>query len=161
MMNISLGGVLIQMISTLILFGALTYFFFKPVKAQIDAREQKIRQNIENAENLKKEAHELKESYEQRISLAKEEGQQILRNATKRGEDRKEEIVKQAEGEAKKMLERANLEISRSKQKALADLRGEIVEIALMATTRVVETSVDEKGHRNLINQFIEEVGEV
>lgn len=160
MVDFSVGGLILQIINTLVLYLILRKLLFNKVKGVMDSRTEKIQREIEDANILKKQAEELKQSYEEKIGHAKEEGQQIIKAATKRGEERREEIVRNAEDEARKLLERANLETQRGKQKALDELKTEIIDIALMAANKAVNASMNEQAHRKLIKEFIEEVGE-
>jgi hypothetical protein len=49
-------------------------------------------------------------------------------------------------------------EIQREKEKALAELRAQMVHSVILATERVVHQKLDEAGHRSLIEKFLGEV---
>jgi len=151
---------LIQIINIIVLFLILRKLLYKPVTDLLEKRKEDIKNNISEAERQRAEAMELKAKYEEYISRMKEEAEEIIRNASKKGEERKEEIIKEAKEEAERIIARARLEITREKEKALAELKEEVVNLAIMSATKVIEKNLDEAKHRELIKNFINEVGE-
>ncbi|EJX07232.1 ATP synthase F0 subcomplex B subunit [gut metagenome] len=58
------------------------------------------------------------------------------------------------------MKERAETEIEQERKKALNDIKDEIGGMALDIASKVVEREISEKDHRQLIDEFIQNVGE-
>lgn len=150
----------VQMASTIVLFLILRHFLFKPVSEFIAARKEKIANDLEEAKARKEEAEALKVEYENRIDEAKNEARVIVDSAKKRGEELREQILVEAKEEASSVLTKARSDIEREREKTMAELKTEVVQIAMMAAERVVEKSLDEKSHKEMINKFIDEVGE-
>lgn len=96
----------------------------------------------------------------EKISKAEEEGRTIVKEASKRAEKRAEEIVKDAEHEVSSMRDKAKLDIEREKTKAVNALKDDIARLAIMVATKVVEKDLKEEEHKDLINKFIDEVGD-
>ncbi|EKE25466.1 MAG: f0f1 ATP synthase subunit B [uncultured bacterium] len=78
-----------------------------------------------------------------------------------RAENRAFEIVKTAETEVDAMKLNAHRELERERIKAVNELKDQISELTIMAASRVVEKDLNEADHRELINKFINEVGDV
>ena len=55
------------------------------------------------------------------------------------------------------MRERATAEIEAEKQRAIAELRGEVTDLALAAATRVVGDSMTADRQRKLVQDFLAE----
>jgi len=149
-----------QIINTFILFLILKKFLFKPVTEFMENREKEIVDSIKEAEEKNKEAESLKTEYLTKLKGAEEEGRQIVRDAAKRAEERANEILKAAEKEANLYKERATVEINREKEKAINTLKDDIASLAMLAATKVIEKNLDEESHKNLVKNFIDEVGE-
>lgn len=150
----------LQLIATLILFFVLRHFLYEPVTQFLSKRKETISSDLEKAENKKVEAIKLKEEYEVRIEEAKGEGKEIIETSRRRGEDLRNEIVEEARTEAQRIREKSNSDIEREKQKAQMELKGEMVTIAMLAASKVVDKNLDEKSHKDMIDKFIDEVGE-
>jgi F-type H+-transporting ATPase subunit b len=149
-----------QIANTLILFLFLKKFLFKPVTEFMEARENEISGSYKDAEEKNKEADTIKSEYLEKISKAEEEGRTIVKEASKRAERRAEEIIKDADHEASSMREKAKLDIEREKTKAVNALKDDIAGLAILAATKVVEKDMKEEDHKDLINKFIDEVGD-
>ena len=61
--------------------------------------------------------------------------------------------------EAKAVMERAKVEISRQKEKAEAELRKQVVDLAIELSAKALDEKVEDSTQRNLINDFINKVG--
>ena len=151
---------IIQLINTAILFIVLKKILFKPVLNIIDAREQGIKEDIATGEKAKNEGLALKEEYEQKLQVAKNEGQEIIKQATLRAEQKSEQIVSAAKEEASIIRERASKDIAQEKEKVMNELKNDISSIAILAASKVIEKDIDQSKHEDMINKFIEEVGE-
>ena len=150
----------IQIINTIILFWILKKILFKPVLDIIDARENAIKADIATGEQAKNEGLALKAEYEQKLSVAKNEGQEIIKQATLRAEQKSEEIISTAKAEAINIKDKANRDIAQEKEKVMNELKNDISNIAILAASKVIEKDIDQAKHEEMINKFIEEVGE-
>lgn len=149
-----------QIAATLLLFVVLRYKLYGPVKDMLARRADAIAKDMKLAEDEKLQAQELRKEYEVKINEAKSEAKEIVEASRKRGDELREEIVTNAKNDANDILNKANKEIEREKEKAAEELKSEVVNIAMMAAGKVVEEKLDEKTHKNMINKFINEVGE-
>ena len=152
-------SMILQLISTLILFLVLKHFLHEPVSKFMNERKNKIQSDIDDAKALKGEAIELKSEYEAKISEAKAEGQEIIESARKRGEEIKEDIINEAKVEADGIIDRARKEIDREKEKALDEIKLQAGDMALLIASKVMDEKLDVNLQQDLINKFIDEVG--
>ncbi|MBS4536443.1 F0F1 ATP synthase subunit B [Clostridium sp. D2Q-14] len=150
----------LQLLATLILFFVLRHFLYKPVSEFLNKRKETIKSDLESAENKRAEAIKLKEEYEAKVEEAKGEGKEIIETSRRRGEDLRNEIIEEAKNEAQSIREKSKSDIEREKQKAQMELKGEMVTIAMLAASKVVDKNLDEKSHKDMIDKFIDEVGE-
>lgn len=150
----------LQIAATIVLFLVIRHFLFKSVSEFLAARKERIAKDLEEAKLQREEAENLRKEYEARIDEAKNEARGIVESAKKRGEELKDQILVEAKAEATNVLAKARNDIEREKEKTMAELKSEVVEIAMMAAEKVVEKSLDEKAHKEMIKKFVDEVGE-
>ena len=150
----------IQIVNTLILFFVLKRILFKPVTEFMDKRTQGIENAIQEAEDKKQESDRLKDEYEQKIQDIQLERNKIIEEATQKARIKTDEILEIANEEAKQILEKAKNEIDREKQKMMNELKDEISTLALLAASKVIEKDLDSNTHEQMIQQFIDKVGE-
>ena len=151
---------LFQIINTVILFIVLKKILFKPVLNIIDSREEGIKNDIATGQQAKNEGLALKAEYEQKLAVAKKEGQEIIKQATLRAEQKSDEILSTAKEEASNLKDRASKDIAQEREKVMNELKNDISSIAILAASKVIEEDIDQSKHEEMINKFIEEVGE-
>lgn len=151
---------LFQIINTVILFLVLKKLLFKPVLNIIEQRENMIQDDLETGAKAKNEGIAFKKQYEEKVSLAKEESKEIIKQATIRAEQKSNQIISDAQAEAVSLKAKATKEIAQEKEQAIAEIRNDISDIAILAASKVLEEDIDKSKHENLIEKFIKEVGE-
>ena len=158
--GVNVWTMLFAWINLLLLYLVLRKFLFKRVKNMIDSRQKEIDDMYTDAEESRTTAKQLKEEYEEKISHAKEESEDILRTAVRRAELREEEILKEADAKAARTLKRAEEEIELEKKRAINEVKNEVSEMAISIAAAVIERDVDEGEHKDLIDEFINTMGE-
>ncbi|QSX05046.1 F0F1 ATP synthase subunit B [Sedimentibacter sp. zth1] len=151
----------IMLINIGILYFVLKKFLFKPVTAFMDKRSKGIEDSIKDAENKVKDAEKYKNNYLDKLNNAQIERKEIIDKAVYNANLKADNILKEAKSEASALKVKADKDIELERKKAYNDVKSEISSIAIMAASKVLESEVDEKKNSELINKFIEEVGEV
>ena len=146
-------------LNLLILYLFLKKLAFQPLMDMITSRQKEIDDMYSDAESAKKTAGELKSEYEEKIKSANEESEQILKTALRRAQLKEEEILKEAGREASRVLERAEEQIALEKKQALNDVKNEVSAMAIGIASAVIERDVSESEHRELIDDFINNMG--
>lgn len=146
-------------VNLLILYIVFKKILFKPLKNMIDSRQKEIDDMYSDAEQARVSAGELKAEYEEKIGKANEESEQILKNAVRRAQLKEEEILKEAGDEAARVLERAEEQIALEKKQALNEVKNEVSAMAIGIASAVIERDVSESEHRELIDDFINNIG--
>ena len=157
--GVNLWTMIFAWINLLILYLFLKKLLFKPLKDMIDSRQKEIDDMYSDAEESRSTADVLKAEYEEKIAKANEESEQILKNAVRRAQLKEEEILKEANVEASRVLERAEEQIALEKKQALNEIKNEVSAMAIGIASAVIERDVDEREHRELIDDFINNIG--
>ncbi|MBR11686.1 MAG: ATP synthase F0 subunit B [Acidimicrobiaceae bacterium] len=142
----------------LILFVLMVKKGFPAVKGAMDARAERIRSDLDAAEQAKADAQAVQADYESRLADAKGEASRLVDEARAAADQVRADLIARAEADAAGIRERAAAEAEASKAQAIADLRAEVSGIALGAAERVVQSSLDAEVQGRLIDAYIDEV---
>ena len=148
------------LLNTLILFLVIKHFLFDKVNAILEARKNEVAKTYEDADEALKNAKELETEYTEKLAGAKEESAEIIRNATKKAQLRSDEIIGEAKNEAHGIITKANSDIEKEKKRAVNQIKDEISDIAVSIAEKVVSKEIDPKTHEELIESFIDGIGE-
>lgn len=135
-------------------------FLFKPVQKIIAERQAAADALTNDAEAAKQRALELQAQYEQSLAGAKEQAAQIVEQAGKNAEAHSEELLAEARETARRMKARAEAEIEQERKKTINEVKDEIGGMAMEIASKVVEREIKEEDHRELIEEFIKNVGD-
>ena len=148
------------LLNTLVIFFVAKKFLFGPVMKIIQTRQQEIDDMYTQADSAKEEAVKLQAEYEDKLSQAAATSERLVKEATVRAQGREEEIIREANERAEAIRAKASADIAQEKKKALNDAKDEISVIALAIAGKVVGRELDAEDQRNLVDSFIEELGE-
>ena len=150
------------MVWTLVIFVVLLFvlsrYAFKPITAAVEAREQALQAAIDAAKRDREEAARLLAEHRAALDASRGEGQKLIADARAAAERVRTELVEQAHAEQAKMLERARAEIDAERAKAIAELRREAVELAIMGAGKVIGQNLDRDANRKLVESFLASV---
>jgi F-type H+-transporting ATPase subunit b len=147
-----------QVVNFLLLLYLLRRFAYKPVLAMLDERRSRIAKGLEDAEAAERDRHLARAEREAAVAEARKEAQAMVARANKIAEDTRSEILSDARAEAEKVMQRAREEITAEKDKAMAELRGQVADLALSAAGKLVRSEMDGEKQRRLVNDFLAEV---
>ena len=149
-----------QICNLFITLAVVKIFFLDKIKAILDQRREAADREITDAQAAKAEALEIKQTYEQNMKDAKAEASNILDRAHKTAVSRSEEIIRQANEEAVAIRSKASADIAQEKKKAINDAKDEIAGISLAIAGKVVGRELSADDQKNLIDSFINELGD-
>ena len=135
-------------------------FFLDKIKAILDQRREAADKQITDAEAAKAEAMAIKATYEQNMAQSKAKADDILMNAQRSANARSEEIISQAQAAAAQIKSKASADIEMEKKKAINDAKNEISGLAMAIAGKVVERELNTADQTDLIDRFINELGD-
>ena len=151
---------LFALLNFLAVFFVGKHFLWGPVTKMIQDRQKEIDDMYSEADTARASAKAMEEEYQGKLSDARATSEQIVRDAVSRGQAREEEIIRQASAEASAMMDKAAADIALEKKKAINDAKDEIAGIALEIAGKVVGASMDTARQQELVDSFLEELGE-
>jgi F-type H+-transporting ATPase subunit b len=158
MLEINPGLIIWTIITFILLVFVLKKLAWKPLMEALQKREDHIRNSIEQAEKANQEAEQLLSENREKLSRFEEDGKSILNEHRAMGEKLKSEMLDKANQQYRKMMDQAKQEIDRDKEKALVQLRGEIVGLAIQAAGKILDETLDENKHRKIIDSYLKEL---
>jgi len=160
-LGINLGYLISQIVNFVLLLIILRMFLYKPIVGMLDRRREKIKTDLQEAEQARSQAETAKQEYEKQLEEAREERRSILAQATEQAEKMREDIVARARAEAQEIVAKTQDEMELEQRQALINAQDQIVDLAVAAAGKVIGKSLDEQAHRRLIQEFITEVGDL
>lgn len=151
-------GLLFQVLNFLLLLYLLNRFLFRRVRAQLDERQARISKGLEDAETARRDRELARAEREAAVSEARKEAAEMIARANKIAEDTRREILDAARAEAEKVTQRATEEITAEKERAMAELRAQVADLALEAAGKLVKREMDGPTQRRLVTEFLAEV---
>ncbi len=142
-----------------VLLLAVWKFGVPAVKNMEQAREDRIRNDLEGAETAKTEAEAAKAQYLAQIADAKNEAGRLIEEARQAAESVRADLIARAETEANDIRARAQADIANQRNQAMAQLRTDVASLSIDLAGRIVERNLDSDTNRQLVDSFIDQVG--
>jgi F-type H+-transporting ATPase subunit b len=155
--GISLSGLIAQLVNFFILFGILFLLLYKPVMRMLRERSEKIKDSMEQAEQIKERLAQTEQQVREQVEAARRDGQSIVAQAGQIGEQLKDAARQEARQEAEVIVARARVEIDRERDAAIDELRRQFTDLAIMAAEKVINETLDKERHRRIIDEVLEQ----
>ena len=139
----------------IVLMVVLTRFAFKPLTAAVEAREKALEDAMDAARRDREEAAALLAEHRRLVQQAHDDAQRFIAQGRVAGEKVRAEVVEQAHREQQQLLERARNEITSERDRAIAELRREAVNLAVLGAGKVIEQNLDNDSNRKLVEAFL------
>lgn len=147
---------------TLVIFGLLFIILkkwaFPAVLGAVEAREKALAEAIEGARRDREEAARLLADQRAQLDASRGEAQKFIAEARLIAEKSKADLLEKTRLEQQEMLERARRDIAAERDKAIAELRREAVDLAIAGATKVVEQNLDNDKNRKLVESFLSSI---
>ncbi|HEY6629350.1 MAG TPA: F0F1 ATP synthase subunit B [Acidimicrobiia bacterium] len=148
-----------ELIAGILAFLIVFFFVWKwalpTINKTLEARQQAITAQIDEAEAAKREAETLLTDYKAQLADSKAEGNRIVEEARVAGDQMKSEIISKANDEAEQLIAKARTEADTEKSRALADARREVGELSVELAGKIVGESLDPKAHQDLVDRYL------
>lgn len=149
-----------MIIAIFVLYIAMSYFLFEPAKKVLQNRQDKIKNELDEAQSSMEQAKVLKEEYEAKLKNIEAEKEAILSEARKNALKNEGEIIAKAKEEAARIMERAHTEAMLEKQKVADDVKKEMITVASAMAGKVVAASMNAQIQEKLIDDTLKEIGD-
>lgn len=155
LIQVTPGLMIWTIVAFFITFFVLRKYAFGPIQKMIDERRDQIRLSIEEADNARAEARQMLEEHRSLMSEARGEAEAILAEARKTRESMEQRMREDTEADRQRRLEETRREIAAETGRALEQIRAQVADLTLEATSIVVGRKLDSDQDRELISQAI------
>jgi F-type H+-transporting ATPase subunit b len=158
LIQVTPGLMIWTIVCFLITLYVLKRFAFGPIQQAIDDRRERIRQSLEEADHAREEAKRLLEEHRKLIASAQTDAEQILSEARRVAESNERRMREELEQDRQRRLEETRKQIDAETRRALEQIRLEVVDLSLLAATKVTKKTLDDADHKRLIEEAVGEL---
>ncbi|HEV8488554.1 MAG TPA: F0F1 ATP synthase subunit B [Candidatus Limnocylindrales bacterium] len=156
-LQINLFWVIVASLNFLVFAVVLYYLFGGTVSRLLAERRQRIEQGLRDAEQARRDRDRAAQEHIAALAEARREAQEILSRAQKLAQESREADIAATREELERMRVRAGADIDAEKQRALAELRTEVADLALAAASRVLGEAITDARQKRLVEEFLSE----
>ena len=146
--------------SFILLLVLIKKFAWSNITGIFEERAEKIASDIDRAEEARQKAEVLAQKREDELAGSRKEAKTIIENAKETAEKSKASILADAKLEAGRLKEKANQEIAQNKAEALQSVKGEVADLTISLAGKIISQNLDGQTHKELIDQYIDQLGE-
>jgi len=158
LLRVEPGLLLWTIITFVVLLLILWKTAWRPVVEALDARAEKVRSDIENADRARQEAEKLLAQHKAMMDNAKNEAAKIIADSRAEAERLRNEILEKATADAKEVSDRAKREIDLAKDRALADLKAEVVNLSTEIAAKIINKNLNPDDQKALVEETLNKV---
>lgn len=150
------GGLMLwTVIIFLILLAILKRFAWPAILGAVEAREQALEQQLAEAERNRAEAAQLLEEHKRLLGESKAQAHSIVVEARQLAEKERAVAMEKTKQEQEELLQRARREIATERDRAVADLRREAVDLSLAAASKLIGERLGSDTDRKIVNEYL------
>jgi F-type H+-transporting ATPase subunit b len=133
-------------------------YVWPPLTSALAERKKKIADGLDAAERAQRDLKLAQDKAADDMRASKEEAAAIIEQANKRANQIVEEAKEQAREEANRVKAAAEAELEQEINQAKETLRSQVAVLALAGAEKILEASVDEKAHAQLVDKLAAEL---
>ncbi len=148
----------VELVIFLVVLWTLAKYVLPYANRMIEARQQTIERNLNEAEEARARAQELEEQRARQLAQGREEARRLRDEAAKVGEQLRQDLQRKGEEDYQRLVERATADIQASARRAAEDLRAQVSELVIAVVERVLRDGISVSDQQRLVDQAISEV---
>ncbi len=153
-LGINFGYLIANIINLTLMIAILGAVAYKPITNMLKKRRERIAEGVNNARRAEEALAGAEEQKQSILDDARAEAQKIVTEARSRAQTVEDQIKSEAQEEAKRILEQARKDAESERSLALANMRDQIVSLSMAAANRLVDSGLDEKQQKSVVEDF-------
>ena len=158
LIQVTPGLMIWTIVCFLITLFVLKRYAFGPIQKAIDERRDRIRASLDAADRAREEARRLLEEHRALISRAQTDAEEILGEARRVADANERRMREELEEDRQRRLDETRKQIEAETRRALEQIRLEVVDLSLLAASKVTSKSLDDADHKRLIEEAVGEL---
>jgi F-type H+-transporting ATPase subunit b len=139
----------------LVLLAVLKKFAWPAILGAVEAREKALEEQLAAAERDRAEAAKLLEEHRKLVADAKAQSHGLVLEAKQLAEKERAVAMEKTKQEQEELLARARREIAAERDRAVAELRREAVDLSLAAASKLVGQRLDGDADRKIVLDYL------
>jgi len=150
------GGLVIwTLVVFALLFFVLRRFAWPEILGAVEAREKALEKQLADAQADRAQAAALLAEHKKLVADAQARAQSLLAEAKSVGEKERAALLEKAKAEQEALLERARRDIAEERDRAVAELRKEAVDLSLAAAAKLIGQRLDSDADRAIVERYL------
>jgi F-type H+-transporting ATPase subunit b len=149
--------IIVSSLNFLVFLVVLNRLFGTTIRKMLTDRRARIEQGLADAEAARAERESSAAERTETIAGARREAKEIIDRAQRVAQESRDADIAATREELERLRVQAAAEIDAEKQRALADLRAQVADLALAAAGRVVGETMSDQRQRRLVEEFLRE----
>ncbi|MBM4408240.1 MAG: F0F1 ATP synthase subunit B [Chloroflexi bacterium] len=154
-LQINFFWIIVSSLNCLLFLFILWTLALKPVSRMLNARRVRIEEGLRDAEQARRDRDSAQQEHIAALAEARREANDILTRAQRVAQETRDADLAATREELERLRQRASDEIEAEKLRAMAELRGEVADLALAAAGKVIGSSMTEDRQRRLVEEFL------
>lgn len=143
------------LVTFLILVVLLAKYAWGPILKAMNAREDGIKNDLDNARKEREDAQRLLEEHRGLINLARKERAEAVEAGRRDAERLKAEILDEARKQREQLQKQSEAQIAAGLRQARAELKGEAADLAIQAAGKLMGKNLDDATQRRLVEDYL------
>jgi F-type H+-transporting ATPase subunit b len=145
----------LNVIAFVILFLVLRRYLFRPLRTMMRLRAQEIAAGLDAAQKSKTALTHVEEERDRLLAEAREQSRARVRQAVREADETRERLLAEAREEAQHIRTRGHEVVAMERDQAILEVRRTVVDLALLAASQAVLQRMDERSHRQAVEEFL------
>lgn len=141
-----------------ILLLAFRRFLYAPISEFMANRTREIEARITEAKRLHEEARQQHERLQEELAAEREAARAEIARLTQEAKAAIAELQAEGRRQRQEMVEQGRLEIERSRDAALADLRQTVGDLAVEVSEKLIRESMNEQRQQAMVEAFVHDL---
>jgi F-type H+-transporting ATPase subunit b len=159
-LSINLFWVIVAALNFIFFLALIWIGAFRPIADILAARKARVEQGLADAEQARRERDGAAAEHAMVIADARRESQVLIAAAQKAASDLRQADIAATREELGRLRDKATADIAAERDRALADLRAEVADLALAAAGKVVGETMTDARQRRIVDEFLAKDGE-
>ncbi len=154
-LSINFFWVIVAALNFLVFLALIWRFGFDPIANIMAQRKARIDQGLADAEQARKDRDGAVAERDQTMVQARREAQALVAAAQKSAQELRDADIAATREELERLRKKAASDIVAERDRALADLRAQVADLALLAAGKVVGETMTDARQRRLVEEFL------
>ena len=137
----------------------LRRFAWQPVLEGLRGRESRVRGALDEAQKVREAAHDLRDQIQAELAGIHDKLRAVMDDARGDAQDARDRMVAEGKADIQAERDRARRDLATAREQAVQELWGEAARLATLVSARVLGRSLDDTGHRALVDEAVSQLG--